>query len=74
MTRRVVAAVLWLLTGWYFGAVVATVFDLPTALAPILGIAAAAVVAADPWHVIWIRRSTPASAVTSSPNQAPNPA
>lgn len=56
MKKRAAAAILWFYTGWFVGAFVAFVTGLPPAAGPILGIAAALVVAGDPRHVIWVRR------------------
>ena len=53
MKKRSAAAVLWFFTGWMAGSMVAFVAGLSPALAPILGTAAAAIVAADPRHMIW---------------------
>ena len=53
MKKRALATVLWFLTAWMFGAMTATIFGLSMALAPILGVATAAIVARDPRHLIW---------------------
>ena len=60
MKKRAVSAVLWFYTGWYAGAMIAHVLDLPIALGPILGVAAAALIAGDPRGIIWTRRSSTA--------------
>ena len=59
MKKRAAAAVLWFYTGWFVGAVVAFVAGLSPALGPILGTAAAAIVAIDPRHMIWAESAVP---------------
>jgi len=58
MKKRITAAILWFYAGWFVGALVAFALGLPTALAPILATAAAAVIAGDPRRIIWARPST----------------
>jgi hypothetical protein len=53
MNKRIAAGVLWLFAGWYLGNIVAFHVGLSDLLGPILGIAAAAVVAGDPLGLIW---------------------
>jgi hypothetical protein len=55
MKKRALAAVLWFYSFWYAGAMIASVFGLSPALGPILGTAAAAIVAGDPRGIIWNR-------------------
>ena len=55
MKKRALSAVLWLYAGWYLGAMIAHQFDLSPALGPILGVAAAAIIAGDPRRIIWHR-------------------
>jgi hypothetical protein len=55
MKKRVLSAVLWFYTGWYAGAILAHALGLPSALGPIVGTAAAALIAGDPRHLIWSR-------------------
>jgi hypothetical protein len=57
MKKRALSAVLWFFTGWYAGALLAHVLTLSTALGPILGLAAAALIAGDPRGLIWPRVS-----------------
>lgn len=64
MKKRVAAAMLWFYAGWYFGATIALALDLPPILGPVLGAAAAAVIAGDPRRIIWSRPA--AHALTSS--------
>ena len=51
--QRAVSAVLWFLVGWYAGALIASFLGVPPALGPILGTAAAAIIAGDPRRRIW---------------------
>lgn len=60
-TKRIVATVLWFLTGWMLGSMAAFALDLPTALAPIAGTLVAIFVFADPARLMWAAR-TPAPA------------
>lgn len=60
MKKRVLAAVLWFYAAWYTGAMVAHFLGLSPALGPILGTAAAAIVAGDPRRVIWSHRAATA--------------
>lgn len=53
MNKRIAAGVLWLFAGWYLGNIVAFHVGISDLLGPILGIAAAAVVAGDPLGLIW---------------------
>ena len=65
MKKRAVAALLWFYAAWYAGAMVAHFLGLSPALGPILGTAAAAIVAGDPRRLIWSR--TPARDDRSAP-------
>jgi hypothetical protein len=51
--KRLLAGPLWLMAGWYAGLMIATYVGLSEALGPILGVAAAGVVVADPRRIIW---------------------
>lgn len=53
MNKRIAAGVLWLFAGWYLGNIAAFFFGISDMLGPILGIAAAVVVAGDPLRRIW---------------------
>lgn len=55
--KRILAAVLWFYAGWYAGATIAYFLGLSGALGPILGTAAAALIAGDPRGIIWTVRS-----------------
>ena len=59
MKKRAAAAVLWFYTGWFVGAFVAFAAGLSPALGPILGVAAASIIAVDPRRLIWTRPATP---------------
>jgi hypothetical protein len=58
MTKRVVAAFLWFYTGWYAGAMLADLIGVSALLGPIIGVAAAGLVVADPRGIIWKRPAT----------------
>jgi hypothetical protein len=62
MNKRVVAGVLWLFAGWYLGNLIAYHLGLSDLFGPVLGIAAAVMVAGDPFGLLW-RRAAPASGV-----------
>jgi hypothetical protein len=72
MKKRAVATVLWLYAGWFSGAFAALMLGVSPALGPIIGFAAAALVAADPRGVIWTTRAPKASGIPA--HAAPNPA
>jgi hypothetical protein len=55
MKKRAVAAVLWFYAIWYAGAMIAQMLGLSPALGPILGTAAAALIAGDPRGIIWTK-------------------
>jgi hypothetical protein len=55
MKKRALSAVLWFYCGWYAGAMIAHALDLSIAIGPILGVAAAALIAGDPRGIIWSR-------------------
>jgi len=53
--KRLVAATLWFVNGWFFGAVAAWAFGVSPILAPILALATAGIIFADPRRIIWPR-------------------
>ena len=55
MTKRVVAAFLWFYTGWYAGAMIASLFGISPVVGPIIGVAAAGLVVVDPRRMFWAR-------------------
>lgn len=55
--KRILAAFLWFYAGWYAGATIAYFLGLSEALGPIVGTAAAALIAGDPRGIIWTVRS-----------------
>jgi hypothetical protein len=57
MKKRVLAAVLWFYAGWYAGAIVADFLGIAPMFGPVLGAAAAALIAGDPRGIIWTKRS-----------------
>ena len=61
MKKRVAAGVLWFLSGWVAGAMVALAVGISPILAPIVAVAAASLVAVDPRRLIWMnqRRENP---------------
>jgi hypothetical protein len=68
MKKRALAAVLWFYAIWYAGAMIAQMLGLSPALGPILGTAAAALIAGDPRGIIWTKTpktTRPASRSTS---------
>jgi hypothetical protein len=72
MKKRALAALLWFYSMWYVGAMVASVLGLSAALGPILGVAAAAIVAGDPRRIIWTRPSL-GNATTATVSGLQNP-
>lgn len=55
MNKRIVATVLWFLTGWYATAMLAEFLGFDQAIAPFVGAAVAAFVANDPLGLFWPR-------------------
>ena len=51
--KRIAAAPLWFLVGWFVGSAVAWTFGLGAFLAPITALLLAGVVVGDPWGIIW---------------------
>jgi len=71
MTKRIAAAVLWFLAGWYLGSFIAVMTGLSDLLGPLVGMIGAALFAGDPFGRIW-KPSTEASASTSPAVGAPS--
>ena len=69
MTKRILATVLWFYTGWYAGALIADFLTVSPMLGPIIGAAAAALIAGDPRRIIWNARS--AAKATREPSPEP---
>lgn len=67
--KRLLAAPLWFIDGWFVGAAAALALGVSPVLAPILALATAGIVVADPRRVIW-SRSTGSS--LQQPGQASN--
>ena len=57
MLKRVVAALLWFYAGWYGGNILADLTGVSLVLGPIMGAAAAALIAGDPRRIIWTARA-----------------
>jgi hypothetical protein len=55
--KRIAAAPLWFLVGWYVGSVVAWTLGLGPLVAPVAAVALATFVVADPRGLIWDRSS-----------------
>lgn len=55
MTKRWIAAALWLFAGWYAGNFISSATGVSLLLGPALGTALAVLIAGDPFHVIWAR-------------------
>ena len=58
MTKRNLATVLWFVTGWTLGALLAAFLGLPSILALALALSFAAIVRWDPTGVLWTRSGT----------------
>ncbi len=56
MKKRVLAAFLWFIAGWYAGAMLAVLLGISPVLGPIIGAAAAGLIAGDPRRIIWTSR------------------
>jgi hypothetical protein len=61
MKKRVLAFFLWFFAVWYAGALIAAFLGINEALGPILGAAAAALIAGDPRGIIWAASAPAAS-------------
>ena len=53
MKKRTIAAILWSITGWYVGAMVAWMLNLGPVLPVVLAATAALIIGADPRRIIW---------------------
>ena len=68
MKKRILATFLWFYAGWYAGAILAEMLGVSPLLGPIIGMAAAILVAGDPRRIIWTSRpALPAAATTQEP-------
>jgi hypothetical protein len=70
MLKRVLAALLWFYAGWYGGNILADLTGVSMFLGPIIGAAAAALVAGDPRRIIWTARSVKPTAPEATPGPA----
>jgi hypothetical protein len=51
--KRLVAATFWFIDGWFVGAAVAWAMGISPVLAPVLALATAGIILADPRQIIW---------------------
>ena len=58
MGKRIASGVLWLLAGWYLGNLLAYHAGWNMLFGPVLGIAAAIIVAGDPFGLLWRRAAS----------------
>jgi hypothetical protein len=72
MSKRILAAILWFYTGWYAGAFIAEFLGISPLFGPIVGAAAAALIAGDPRRIIW-KRPTRAVDPTATVEGLPEP-
>jgi hypothetical protein len=71
MKKRTLSAFLWFYCGWYAGAMIAHVAGVSPLLGPIIGAAAAFLIAGDPRGIIWSPKPAPAAPpLTPNPNPA----
>jgi hypothetical protein len=56
-TKRIAATILWFVGGWILGSMALFALGLPTAIAPAVGLACAALIFADPAGLLWPRRT-----------------
>jgi hypothetical protein len=70
MKKRILATFLWFFAGWYGGAVIAYALDVSAILGPILGVAAAGLIAGDPRGIIWSHRSSASAAPSATPSSS----
>ena len=71
MLKRVLAALLWFYAGWYAGNVLADLVGVSMMLGPIIGAAAAALVAGDPRRIIWTARNLAQPVTITEPTADP---
>jgi len=70
MLKRVLAALLWFYAGWYAGNILADLVGVSMMLGPIIGAAAAALMAGDPRRIIWTAQNLGRTAKEASPDPA----
>lgn len=73
MNKRIAAAVLWFFACWTAGSFLTYTVGISPLIGPIIGAAAAGLVALDPRGIIWARPAEAARAATSR-TSAPDPA
>lgn len=59
MAKRNLAAILWFVAGWWAGELIVPLMSLPYLLAFVPGIALAAFVRWDPYHLFWSSSTPP---------------
>jgi hypothetical protein len=68
MTKRWIAAALWLYAGWWAGNFISDAMGISWLLGPALGVGLAVLIAGDPFRVVWprpARQATPSVQVAS---------
>ena len=68
MKKRILATFLWFFAGWYAGAVIAFALGVSPILGPILGVAAAGLIAGDPRGIIWSNRASASTTPVVAPS------
>ncbi len=53
MTLRIISGALWFVAGWVVGTIIAFGLGLSPTLGSVVGVAWAALVVADPRHLLW---------------------
>lgn len=66
MKLRIISGVLWFLAGWAAWATIAFVLGLSSTIGPLVGLAWAAFVVADPRHLLWHAGAGSSGAVRES--------
>jgi hypothetical protein len=56
--KRIAAAPLWFLVGWYLGSAASWILGVGPLLAPVMAVALTGLVIADPRQIIWDRHET----------------
>ena len=71
MNKRIAAAVLWFLAGWYVGGFIVLYLGVSDLIGPILGVSAAVLFGGDPLGIIWTRGGTVTSLDVVPPESPP---
>jgi hypothetical protein len=72
MKKRILATFLWFFAGWYAGAFLAEFLGVSQLLGPIIGMAAAGLVAGDPRRIIWTSRPAVPAVSSTAVGQEPS--